>query len=66
MSPKPIHYGLRDSRKPNPNLIIIMVTLVILAIILVFSGRHSRITFNKVWSIEANIPPQPVEGGKNN
>jgi hypothetical protein len=56
MSSKESIYGLLGPKKVNPNLIVIMAALVILAIILVYSGRHSKITFNKVWTIETNIP----------
>jgi hypothetical protein len=37
-------YGLFSPKKLNPNLIVIGIIIVILTIILVYSGRHSRIT----------------------
>ena len=49
-------YGLLGPKKLNPNLIAIGAIFIVLVLILVFSGRHSRITVSKVVSIETNIP----------
>jgi len=49
-------YGLFGPKKLNPNLIVVGVVLVILTIILVYSGRHSKIMLTKYISIETNIP----------
>jgi hypothetical protein len=49
-------YGLLGPKKLNPNLIAIGAILVTVVLILVYSGRHSRITISKVVSIETNIP----------
>jgi|HubBroStandDraft_3_1064219.scaffolds.fasta_scaffold244568_2 hypothetical protein len=49
-------YGLPSPKKLNPNLIAVGFIIVILTIILVYSGRHSRIAVSKFISIETNIP----------
>ena len=40
----------------NPNLVLIGAVIVILTVIVVYSGRHTKITISKGVSIEANIP----------
>lgn len=50
-------YGLLGPKKLNPNLVVIGAVIVILTIIVVYSGRHTKITIAKGVSIEANIPP---------
>ena len=50
-------YGLLGPKKLNPNLVVIGAVIVILTIIVVYSGRHTKITISKGVSIEANIPP---------
>lgn len=57
-------YGLLGPKKLNPNIIVIGVVFIIITLILVFSGRHSRITVSKVVSIEANIPPDSSKVGE--
>lgn len=58
--PKENIYGLIGPKKLNPNLIVIGVVLIIVTIILVYSGKHSKITFIRAVSIETNIP---ISGG---
>ena len=57
-------YGLLSPRKLNPNVIVIGAVFIIITLILVFSGRHSKITVSKVVSIEANIPADSSKIGE--
>jgi hypothetical protein len=57
MAAKQNIYGLLGPKKLNPNLIAVGAIIVILTIILVYSGRHSKITVTRVVTIETNIPP---------
>lgn len=56
MSTKDNIYGLLSPKKLNPNIIVIGAILVVLTLILVYSGRHNKIVINKAVSIETNIP----------
>ena len=49
-------YGLLSPKRLNPNLVAIGAFLLILVLILVLSGRYSRITLTKSVSIETNLP----------
>ena len=51
-------YGLLSPKKLNPNLIVIICGILLLTIILVYTGRHNKVTLYKM-SIETNIPPPP-------
>jgi hypothetical protein len=57
-------YGLLGPKKLNPNLIAAGAIVIILTIILVFSGRHSKIVVTKVVSIETNIPADSSKIGE--
>jgi len=56
MSTKENIYGLLGPKKLNPNLIVLGAVLVIVTVILVYSGRHNKIKVTKAVSIETNIP----------
>ena len=64
MATKESLYGLLSPKKLNPNLIAVVVTIVVLTLILVFSGHHSRIIVTKVVSIETNIPAPMADTSK--
>ena len=49
-------YGLLGPKKLNPNVIVIGVVFIVIILILVFSGRHNRVTVSNGVSIETNIP----------
>jgi hypothetical protein len=57
-------YGLLSPKKLNPNIIAIGIILVILTTILVYSGRHNKITVTKTVSIETNIPQPSTDTSK--
>ena len=64
MATKENIYGLLGPKKLNPNLVAAGIIIILLTIILVYSGRHSKITITKAVSIETNIP-QSVDSTNN-
>ncbi|HEV3414467.1 MAG TPA: hypothetical protein VG101_18430 [Puia sp.] len=56
MSTKDSIYGLFSPKKLNPNLLLVVLAIVVITVVLVFYGRHSKITVARVVSIETNIP----------
>lgn len=55
-------YGLLGPKKLNPNVIVIGAVFIVIILILVFSGRHNRVTVSNGVSIETNIPSDSSKG----
>jgi hypothetical protein len=66
MSTKDNIYGLFSPKKLNPNIIVVGVVFVIITIILVYSGRHNKVTVIKAVSIETNIPQSGTDTSRRN
>lgn len=65
MAANGIIYGLFGPEKLNPNLVIVSLTIIAVTLILLYSGRHTRITLPNGISFETNIPDAPDNSNAN-